>query len=79
VYPIQRDRDKYTRGMSAAPWIAAGMVRLPADRPWSAALRSEMQAFDGLGTGHDDQIDPMMDAIDLFLVAPKPRPMIRAL
>lgn len=60
---IQRDRDKYTRGLDAAPWVATGQVHLPADAPYTAALRYEMQTFDGLGTGHDDQIDPMMDAI----------------
>ncbi|MBO29657.1 MAG: hypothetical protein CML61_13035 [Rhodobacteraceae bacterium] len=60
---IQRDRDKYTRGLDAAPWVATGQVWLPKDAPFTEALRYEMQTFDGLGTGHDDQIDPMMDAI----------------
>lgn len=63
VLPIQRDRDKYTRGMDAAPWISTGTVWLPANAPWIGTLVSEVQLFDGLGTGHDDQVDPMMDAI----------------
>lgn len=60
---IPRERDKYMRGLDAAPWIATGQVHLPAAAHFTAALRYEMQTFDGLGTGHDDQIDPMMDAI----------------
>lgn len=63
VLPIQRERDKYTRGLDAAPWVASGMVWLPRNAPWIGTLLAEMQSFDGLGTGHDDQIDPMMDAI----------------
>lgn len=60
---IQRDRDKYTRGLDAAPWVATGQVWLPKDASFTESLRYEMQTFDGLGTGFDDQIDPMMDAI----------------
>lgn len=63
VSEIKRTRDKYTRGMDAAPWVASGMVHLPADVPWLPSLRSELQIFDGLGTGHDDQVDPLMDAV----------------
>lgn len=63
VMAIPREKDKYTRGLDAAPWIATGMVHLPANEEWTAALRSELQMFDGLGTGHDDQVDPLMDAI----------------
>jgi predicted phage terminase large subunit-like protein len=63
VVGIPRDRDKYTRGLDAAPWIATGMVHLPANEEWTVALRAELQMFDGLGTGWDDQVDPLMDAI----------------
>lgn len=63
VSGIQRDRDKYTRGLDAAPWIASGMVYLPENADFKPALRAELQMFDGLGTGHDDQVDPLMDAI----------------
>lgn len=67
VIPVPREKDKYTRGMDAAPYIATGMVHLPAKQEWTPALRSELQVFDGLGTGHDDQVDPLMDAIDDML------------
>lgn len=56
-------KDKYTRGLDAAPWIASGQVWLPSDATFTESLRYEMQTFDGLGTGFDDQIDPLMDAI----------------
>lgn len=64
VIGIPRDRDKYTRGLDAAPWIATGMVNLPANSDAiTVVLRAELQMFDGLGTGNDDQVDPLMDAI----------------
>lgn len=63
VVSIPRHKDKYTRGLDAAPYIASGMVHLPADTPFTPALRLELQTFDGMGTGHDDQVDPLMDAI----------------
>lgn len=76
VFGIKRGtKDKYTRGLDAAPWIASGQVHLPADMSWTPALRLELQTFDGLGTGHDDQVDPMMDAIDDML-ATKPRKVL---
>lgn len=63
VEGIQRNRDKYTRGLDAAPWIATGQVWLPAQASYTESLRYELQTFDGLGTGFDDQVDPLMDAI----------------
>lgn len=55
VTGIKREKDKYTRGLDAAPWVATGMVWLPENADYSTALRAELQMFDGLGTGHDDQ------------------------
>lgn len=63
VEGIQRNRDKYTRGLDAAPWVATGQVWLPKNAAFTEALRYELQTFDGLGTGFDDQVDPLMDAI----------------
>ena len=43
-------------------FIESGNVLLPADAPWLSDLLAECQAFP---TGaHDDQLDPMFDAID---------------
>ncbi len=66
VQPIQRNRDKYTRGLDTAPWISNGMVWLPEEAKFKTELLYEMQTFDGLGTGHDDQVDPLMDAVAEF-------------
>lgn len=67
VIAVPREKDKYTRGMDAAPYISTGMVHLPKNAEWAPTLKSELQIFDGLGTGHDDQVDPLMDAIDDML------------
>ena len=68
VFPIKRNRDKYTRGLDAAPWIASKTVYLPAKADYLITLKHELQIFDGMGTGFDDQVDPMMDAIDDMLI-----------
>lgn len=67
VTGIKREKDKYTRGLDAAPWVSTGMVHLPKNADYANALRLELQIFDGLGTGNDDQVDPMMDAINEIL------------
>lgn len=67
VLPIPRERDKYTRGLDAAPWVSLRYVWLPKHAPWLMTLKAELQNFDGLGSGHDDQVDPMMDAINDML------------
>lgn len=67
ILPIPRERDKYMRGLDAAPWIASGHVYLPANAPFIYTLCAELQTFDGLGTGHDDQVDPLMDAVSEML------------
>lgn len=64
---IQRNKDKYTRGLDAAPYISSGMVYLPADAHFTSALMAELQMFDGLGAGFDDQVDPLMDAVSDML------------
>lgn len=69
VEGIPRDKDKYTRGLDAAPWITAGHVYLPAEAEYLYRLKAELQSFDGLGSGHDDQVDPLMDAISDMLNA----------
>lgn len=63
VIAVPRSNDKYTRGMDAAPWINSGAVHLPAKADFLPTLKVELQMFDGLGTGFDDQVDPLMDAI----------------
>lgn len=66
IRPIKRSTDKYSRALDALPSIAAGLVSIPADAPFTKDLLSELAAFPaGI---HDDQIDPLLDAVsDLLL------------
>ena len=61
---IQRDKDKYTRLLDVLGYIESGFVWLPENAPWLADFLAECEAFsaDG-GHMHDDQVDPMVDAI----------------
>jgi predicted phage terminase large subunit-like protein len=61
VIPIQRDRDKITRAHDAAPLVESGNVLLPRDAPYLSGFLAEATAFPN--GAHDDQIDPMMDAV----------------
>lgn len=61
VAAIQRDKDKFTRAQDIVPSVAAGLVSIPKNAPWRKDFMSEILAFpDG---AHDDQVDPMMDAV----------------
>lgn len=61
VHPVQRNSDKVTRAYDAAPFIEAGQVLLPQDAPWLSDFIVEAETFPA--GAHDDQLDPMMDAI----------------
>jgi predicted phage terminase large subunit-like protein len=65
VIPIQRNIDKVTRAMDVAPQIQAGNVLLPQAAPWLSDLLAEASVFPN--GAHDDQLDPMMDAISDML------------
>lgn len=68
VEGIQRDKDKLTRVMDAAPMIEAGYVCIPESSPFVFDLISECESFTANDThAYDDQIDPMVDAIDDML------------
>ena len=68
ILPIQRNRDKVSRAHDAAAFIESGNVLLPETAPWLSAFLAEVAAFP---TGaHDDQLDPMLDAIREVQVAP---------
>jgi len=61
VEAIQRERDKYTRALDVVPSFASGLVYLPRNAKWRKSWESEFTSFpDGK---HDDQMDPMMDAV----------------
>ena len=65
VIPIPRSIDKITRAMDAAPLIQSGNVLLPEGAAWLSDFLVEAAAFPN-GT-HDDQLDPMMDAVGAIL------------
>lgn len=68
IIPVQRNNDKITRAYDAAPFIESGNVLLPIDAPWLSELLDEASSFPG--GAHDDQLDPMFDAIRLVQLAP---------
>lgn len=64
VKAIERNRDKLTRVMDAAPHIEAGHVCLIEGMPFNSAFIEECEAFTDDDThAFDDQIDPMCDAV----------------
>lgn len=65
VVAIQRNTDKITRAMDAAPFIQSGNVLLPEDAPWLSDYLAEFAQFpNGV---NDDQCDPTMDAVKEIL------------
>lgn len=67
VIPIERTKDKLTRVMEVQPRIQSGQVFIPESAPWVVDFISECEAFTANDTHkHDDQIDPLVDAINTF-------------
>jgi len=70
---VERSRDKYSRVMDVVSWIEAGMVVLPEKAQYLADFVHECESFTADDSHlHDDQIDPMCDAISEML-ATKPK------
>lgn len=64
VVGIPRGVDKYSRMQDVLGYIEAGHVWLPAQAPFTSDLVAEAEAFTADGSHlHDDQLDPLMDAI----------------
>lgn len=63
VLAVQRNKDKISRAHDAAPFIESGNVLLPRDAPWLSDFLAESESFPA--GAHDDQLDPMFDAIKL--------------
>lgn len=70
---IERATDKLTRVMDVLSYIEAGMVCIPESADWVSDFLAECEAFTADDThAHDDQIDPMCDAIsDMIGAKPK--------
>lgn len=61
IVAIQRDIDKVTRAYDAAPYVESGNVFLPEAAPWISDFLAEASYFPN--GKHDDQLDPMFDAV----------------
>lgn len=68
VEGIERNTDKVSRVLDAVTYIEPGLVGLPESAPFINDFIEECEAFNAQMThDHDDQIDPMVDAIDKLL------------
>lgn len=68
VEGIERNKDKLTRVMDVVSFIDSGQVWIPAEAPWVSDFINECESFTPDDThAHDDQIDPMVDAINDLL------------
>ncbi len=76
MLPVQRRSDKVTRAWDVAPFIESGNVLLPQRASWLDDFLAEATAFPA--GAHDDQVDPMMDAVSEILSNP-PQLRIRVL
>lgn len=67
---IQRNKDKVSRALSAAPEMEKGLVSLPESAYWLEEFLAEVASFSVAMThSHDDQIDPMLDAVHEMLIS----------
>lgn len=65
---VERVKDKLTRVMDVVSYIESGMVMVPEDADFTADFVAENEAFTADDThSYDDQIDPMVDAINDML------------
>jgi predicted phage terminase large subunit-like protein len=68
IYGIQRTTDKLTRVMDIVSYVESGYVMIPNEAAWVSEFIHECEAFTKDDThAHDDQIDPMCDAINDML------------
>lgn len=68
VAGIKRTKDKYTRLTDVIGYIESGYVCLPKNAPFLSDFVAECEEFTADNTHpHDDQIDPMVDAINDML------------
>jgi predicted phage terminase large subunit-like protein len=76
IIPIQRNIDKVTRAMDAAPYVQSGNVIIMRNLAHLVDFMSEASVFPN--GAHDDMIDAAMSAIS-DMTAPQAAPAIRAL
>jgi len=70
--PIQRDKDKYTRGKQTQSYVQSGYVFVNRLADYYTDFVIEVSNFSPENKNkagiHDDIVDPMMDAIDYLLI-----------
>lgn len=70
VKEIPRVTDKLTRFLDIQGYVESGYVKLPVNATWLNDFFVECEGLTPDFKTHDDQIDPMMDAINLMLYSP---------
>lgn len=70
ILPIERSKDKFTRGYQAEPYVQSGYVFINPTADYYMDFVSEFSNFspEQKSTQHDDQVDACMDAIELLLI-----------
>lgn len=65
ILPMERVKDKLTRVMDITGYLESGRAYVPEDAPFTSDFIAECEAFTPDDThAHDDQIDPMVDALN---------------
>ncbi len=68
IKAVERNKDKVTRVMDGLPYLEALQVAVPQDAPYTNDFVAECEAFTADDShDFDDQVDPMLDAIDDLL------------
>ncbi|MCC8375884.1 terminase [Photorhabdus sp. HUG-39] len=68
IKAIQRNKDKFTRLMDTQGWIESGYIYIPSKADWVSDFLVEMEGINTEFNTHDDQLDPLMDAIENELI-----------
>jgi predicted phage terminase large subunit-like protein len=71
VKAIPRTADKFTRFMDVQGYIQSGYIKLPSDAVWLNDFLAECECITSDFKTHDDQVDPMIDAIMEMLHQPR--------
>lgn len=70
VKGIQRSSDKYTRFLDVQGYIESGYVYIPDEATWLNDFLVECEGITAEFKTHDDQIDPMIDALNEMMNKP---------
>lgn len=69
ITPIPRHKDKVARAYACQSAVERGDVCVPSAAPWLRDFFDEVEAFNANMThSHDDQLDPMFDAITDLII-----------